>query len=80
MPEDPTKGLKYLYLTDADHATLSQAAGGPSYRAEPLTGPDGQLQFLRTSPGGIQECASEHVGLCVTSGSAAVQALQAASP
>ena len=44
MPDDPTKGLKYLYLTDADHAALSQAAGGPSYRAEALTAPDGVLQ------------------------------------
>ena len=37
VPDDPTKGHKYLYLTDADHSSLVRGTSGASFRADPLT-------------------------------------------
>ena len=47
VPEDPNKGHKYLYLTDADHKALIRGPGGASFRADPLTTAAG------AQPGGV---------------------------
>lgn len=63
MADDPTKGLKYLYLTDADHAALSGAEGGPSYRAESLTAPDGEFVASGSRFSGLdQEVGDQNFG------------------
>ena len=49
VPEDPTKGHKYLYLTDADHDTLSRGNGGASFRADALTTSEGAVLFLHAN-------------------------------
>lgn len=43
-PEDPNKGFKYLYLSDADHEKLRATAGQePSFNCDRITDASGQV-------------------------------------
>lgn len=45
-PEDPTKGFTYLYLSDADYATLTASSPEPILYATESTGPDGDRRWI----------------------------------
>lgn len=47
-PADPNKGIKYLYLTDADyqHLTDDSAKGADAFKASPITSPKGHRHWV----------------------------------
>ena len=64
---DPSKGFKYLYLSDADYRALTQGTGSVTLRAQPLQA-EGQKRWQLTDVVG----AEEGLGVECLSGSGAI--------
>ena len=55
-PGDPSKGFKYLYLSDADHARLIAKAGDrPTFKCEQAQDHKGQLHWRLTDVIGSED-------------------------
>ena len=64
---DPSKGFKYLYLSDADYRALTQGAGSATLRAQPLQA-EGRQRWRLTDVVG----AEDGLGVECLSGSGAI--------
>lgn len=64
---DPSKGFKYLYLSDADYRALTQGTGSATLRAQPLQA-EGQKRWQLTDVVG----AEDGLGVECLSGSGAI--------
>ena len=64
---DPSKGFKYLYLSDADYRALTQGAGSATLRVRPLQA-EGQQRWQLTDVVG----AEDGLGVECLSGSGAI--------
>ena len=64
---DPSKGFKYLYLSDADYRALKQGAGSATLRAQPLQA-EGQQRWQLTDVVGSED----GLGVECLSGSGAI--------
>ena len=51
---DPSKGFKYLYLSDADYRALTQGTGSATLRAQPLQA-EGQKRWQLTDVVGAED-------------------------
>lgn len=66
-PADPTKGFKYIYLSDADYSSIAARADTAVLKAEPFFADNGAVlnparDCNRCSHYHCMPCLSEHVG------------------
>lgn len=65
-PSDPSKGFKYLYLTDADYSSINARADTAVLKAEPFFAQSGELH-LPTADSSVL-CAYEDTKIAVSKG------------